>query len=618
MSRYKKYGNYDLQPYTELQGPLAGSAEVYCSWQAIWRELGKKEVLLLDCYQGVLEDELLASFQREFPEGEAISTSEFFLPAEVIREMVSPDVTDDEVFGYLSRLQLRDYIDDKKLEHLQERLVQGQDERVVLVYGAGAGLLLTALVGEHGAALRDKACLAYCNMARWEIQQRQRQGLLSNLGVENCGASAKQQYKHSYFVDWRVLDRHKQDTWSQWDWVIDCNDRQAGKQMPKMLGVELYFEGLKQVSEQPFRLVPFFDPGVWGGQWMREACGLKDYRRNSAETSSPENYAWCFDCVPEENSLQLKVDGVIMEFPSIDLIFTQARELLGEPVHARFGKEFPIRFDFLDTMGGQNLSLQVHPLTGYIQENFGMHYTQDESYYILDAEDGATVYLGLRDDVVPEAMLSDLRLAQEDAQQPFPAERHVNILPAKKHDHFLIPAGTVHCSGAGVMVLEISATPYIFTFKLWDWGRLDMDGRPRPINIEHGAKNICWERRTSWVKENLYKRIEELCVEEGFTEERTGLHEREFIETRRYWFKGARLFDTGGMERGSVHVLNLVEGEAALVRSPSDSFSPFEVHYAETFVIPAKLGNYLIEPLGAAGESKRHALICASVRLGLG
>ena len=116
---------------------------------------------------------------------------------------------------------------------------------------------------------------------------------------------------------------------------------------------------------------------------------------------APKNYGWCFDCVPEENSLLLDFGSQRLEIPSLDLVFDQPRALLGEKVHARFGDEFPIRFDFLDTMGGGNLSFQVHPLTEYIQRTFGMHYTQDESYYILDAGPRASVYLGLKDGMMP-------------------------------------------------------------------------------------------------------------------------------------------------------------------------------------------------------------------------
>ena len=93
---------------------------------------------------------------------------------------------------------------------------------------------------------------------------------------------------------------------------------------------------------------------------------------------------------------------------------------------------------------------------------------------------------------------------------PFDAARYVNRFPVKKHDHVLIPAGTVHGSGAGTMVLEISATPYIFTFKLWDWGRVDLDGKPRPIHLDHGVKNIQWDRDTAFSQEHLLHQEEEV------------------------------------------------------------------------------------------------------------
>jgi mannose-6-phosphate isomerase class I len=205
--------------------------------------------------------------------------------------------------------------------------------------------------------------------------------------------------------------------------------------------------------------------------------------------------------------------------------------------------------------------------------------------------------------------LGALRQAQTDAGKPLDAERFVNRWPARRHDHFLIPAGTVHCSGEGGMVLEISATPYVFTFKLWDWGRLGLDGKPRPIHIDHGEKNIQFDRTAKWVKRNLINSVQPLSRGDGWREERTGLHEAEFIETRRFWFTGFVPMHT----RGGVHVLNLVQGEEALVESPSGAFEPFVVHYAETFIVPAAVGEYTLRAHGP-GIGTECAVMQAFVR----
>jgi mannose-6-phosphate isomerase class I len=334
---------------------------------------------------------------------------------------------------------------------------------------------------------------------------------------------------------------------------------------------------------------------------MERVCGLPP--------NGAPNHAWCFDCVPEENSLLLGFGDRRVEVPSLDLVFTHPEELLGRGTYSRFGAEFPIRFDFLDTVGGGNLSLQVHPLTSYIREHFGMDYTQDESYYLLDSEEGACVYLGLKEGIDRDAMLRDLERAQ-DGDFDFPAEKYVNQFPARKHDHFLIPAGTVHCSGRNSMVLEISATPYIFTFKLWDWGRFGLDGRPRPIHLQRGVANIQWDRTTEWVRKSLINRVEPVATGKGWREERTGLHALEFIETRRHWFTETVPHDTAG----TVHVLNLIEGAQAVVESPDGAFHPFVVNYAETFIVPAAVGPYTIRPCGP-DRDREYGTIQAQVRV---
>jgi mannose-6-phosphate isomerase class I len=472
-----------------------------------------------------------------------------------------------------------DFFDASAMQRARHDL-QAHSEGMILIVGVGATLLA-----------QQWDLLVYADMARWELQKRQRRGLIGNLGANKLTELPSLKYKRAFFVDWRAADRLKKQLWSRVDFFLDTNDPPR----PKLVAGELLREGLRKTVHRPFRVAPFFDPGPWGGHWMERVCNL---------SKGEPNYAWCFDCVPEENSLLLGFGAERFEIPAIDLVFANPRELLGDAVHARFGAEFPIRFDFLDTIGGGNLSLQVHPLTEYIQDAFGMNYTQDESYYLLDAGPEGTVYLGLKEDADPQAVAQQLRDAF-DNDGTFDADRFVNRFPAKTHDHFLIPAGTIHCSGKESMVLEISATPYIFTFKLWDWGRLGLNGMPRPIHIDHGIANIQWDRRTAWVEKNLVARTTPMGSGEGWREERTGLHEREFIETRRHWFTKAVPHHTNG----GVNVLNLVQGAEATVESPAQAFDPFVVHYAETFIVPAAVGAYTIRPSGPSVGTE-----CATVK----
>lgn len=534
----------------------------------IARRDGRGTVLAIECYPGVDETALLQHLTRRLNPALVVRSAEAMLSPERIDALVKPYLGgDDPVFGFLCGLTLPEFFDRDRVEYLKQQVGKSQNDGLTLVIGCGARLVANGDI------------LVYADLARWEAQLRFRREESSNLGIENRKLAASLKYKRAFFVDWRVADRWKRPLLSQMDFVLDTNGA-----VPKLAEGEAVRRGLRHALTRPFRVVPFFDPAPWGGQWMKEVCDLD---------RSAANYGWCFDCVPEENSLVLNFGGIRLEIPSLNLVFAHPSQLLGEAVHGRFGDEFPIRFDFLDTMGGGNLSFQVHPLTEYIQHHFGMHYTQDESYYLLDAGPNASVYLGLKKDVDAGAMMKELLAAQQGGRS-FSADKYSNKWPAKPHDHFLIPAGTVHCSGAESMVLEISATPYIFTFKMWDWDRLGLNGKPRPIHLDHGFANIQWDRTTDWVKQNLINRVEEMTSGDGWREERTGLHEREFIETRRHWFKR----ETPHHTRGGVNILNLVQGEEALVESPDGAFEPFPVHYAETFIVPASVGPYVIRPLG--------------------
>ena len=565
LHRSGRRSNYDKFPVTDT----GRSGVCVTGWGDVAARLrtGDPRVVVVDCYPGVLDRDLKQLAAALAPD-EVVDSSTALKPTAEIDALVMPDLGDDPVFGRLTSLQMIDFFDEQRLAHLQQR-VAGASGRL-LVVGVGAALVARGDV------------LVHASMPRREIELRQNRGELGNLGTDNIGTRPSLLYKRAYFVDWRVADEHKQWLWPNLDYVLDT----TGPRAPAVVAAGDYFAALSLVARRPFRVVPWFEPAPWGGRWMQQVCDLDP---------TVDNFGWCFDCVPEENSLFLGFGDATLEVPSNDLVMREAQHLLGGSVVRRFGAQFPIRFDFLDTMGGGNLSLQVHPLTDYIREQFGLSFTQDESYYLLDADDDAVVYLGVREGVDREQMAADLRAAQEGGPA-FPADRHVNVWPAQGHDHFLIPAGTVHCSGRNSMVLEISATPYIFTFKLWDWDRLGLDGRPRPVHLEHGLRNVQWNRDTSYARRELINHLLPLESGDGWRSERTGLHDAEFIDTHRHWFTGSVPHVTGD----GVNVLNLVAGEEATVTSPDGAFEPFVVHYAETFIVPASVGSYTVTPSGPA------------------
>lgn len=548
-SQYNKYPKTTIKNHHAWQG-YDNIIEI------LNHELESKNIIAFEFYPGVDVDEVKRNLIDKLNVSKIINIEDYSLSMDTINQMIQRNLTNDRVFGLMSHFIIEDFYNLDKVAELNNSL----DNQKTLIYGFGASMV------KHDV-------LVYFDMARWEIQLRYRNGM-PNWKCDNYKEDNLRKYKRGFFVEWRVADRLKKKVLKNSNFYIDTNKHQ----LPKMITTETLFASISYISKVPFRLVPYFDPGVWGGQWMKEVCNLDP---------SKKNYAWSFDGVPEENSVYFAYDDIILEMPSINIVFFEPISLLGNRVHGRFGTEFPIRFDFLDTMEGGNLSLQVHPLTEYIQDKFGMHYTQDESYYILDAAPDACVYLGVKENVNKDELINDLEKAQK-GNVIFDDSKYINKFPAKKHDHFLIPAGTIHCSGRNAMVLEISATPYIFTFKLWDWNRLGLDGLPRPVHINHGKEVIQFDRDTKWVKENLINHFEQM--DDGST--KTGLHEREFIETRRYFFNKKLKMQT----MGSVNMNNLIEGKSAIIEAINGEFEPFVVHYAETFIIPEYIKEYYIRP----------------------
>jgi mannose-6-phosphate isomerase class I len=486
-----------------------------------------------------------------------LDTSALFAPWEaVVERTTSAEFPDDPDFARLADGSLADLLDVH--EH------------------AGAPESGVLLVTGPGAALLTHDVLWYADRPKRWAEAEITAGTGRNLGQRTGRGTTRR----LFYVDWPLLDRHR-------DALLPGVDRWFDVQNPdRPTSVDggTLRRTAAALSDRPFRTRPFFNSTSWGGHWAQTELGVNPDAPSTAlgyELIAPESGVLLGDSA--EAQLELPFAAVVALHPA---------EVLGADVHARFGTSFPVRFDYLDTVGGGSLSVHCHPQPEYMSRVFGWPYTQHETYYVLATAGGRSIYLGLHEDVDVAAFDAEAHTAAHDGV-PFDITDHVQEHPATAHQLYLVPAGTPHGSGEGNVVLEISATPYLYSLRFYDWLRRDAAGRQRPVHVDHAFRNLDTTRQGKVVQEELIQEPRALRGGDGWCAELIGALPEMFFEVRRLVLQagGRAPLETGD----SFHVWTVVEGEAAVFTAGPHTH---RLAYAETMVVPAAVGAYAVEATG--------------------
>ena len=511
---------------------------------------------------------------------EAMDFARVYKTEEQIHEMVDPYLEWDRttlLYGRIFRGGYEAMFDPAKIEGFARRLSELQASadhgKVIAVYGYGC-------LVERLRPLYDRKC--YFDVTPKESILRIRRGEYANLG-DRTARPANLVIRRCYYVDFEMAVHLRGELLQQsvLDYYVasDHHDRihlLPRNTMEQMLGA---------LAAYPFRCKPVYLEGVWGGTYVKKLRNLPDAMRNCA---------WVFDLIPMEVSIVVEAGAERVEFPFFTFVQREGEAIMGDACVKKFHGYFPIRFNYDDSYHSNgNMSIQVHSGARYNQENYDELGRQDESYYVVVAGHNARTFVGFRDDADTEQFIRDIKRADTE-YKPVDYLKYVNYEVSKPGLQVMLPAGTIHSSGRNQVVLEIgSLTIGSYTYKLYDYLRADLDGKPRPIHTWHGERNLAFERKASWVHDHIVQQPRIVRQGETWAEYIVGESDMLYFSLRRLEFETSVEDNTNGR----FHVLTLVDGERIRIRSIEHPERYFDAEFMDMVVVPADMGRYVIENL---------------------
>ena len=501
---------------------------------------------------------------------------------ELVDRHLSWDRSEDPtlLFGKVYKGGYEGLLDPVKTEAFKQEIAK-RDKEVTIVFGQGC--LIPGLRGLYD-------CKVYLDVTPKESILRIRRGQYINLGMTSP-LTTPLIIRRSYYCDFEVAVHLRKELLSaagNVDYYVE-NDRPDEM---KSLPYKAFAEITEALADYPFRCKPVYLEGVWGGTYMKKLRKLPQEMRNAA---------WVFDLIPMEVSILVDVSGTVLELPFSTFFMKEGNKVLGPAVVEKFGGYFPIRFNWDDSYHSTgNMSIQCHSGSSYNKEHFHEFGRQDESYYVVITGHDAKTFIGFRDDADIPQFFKEIEAADTE-HKPVDYLKYVSYEESRPGLQVMLPAGTIHSSGRNQVILEIgSLTIGSYTYKMYDYLRLDFDGKQRPIHTKLGELNVNQERRTSVIhdpesKDYIVQKPRLADSGEGWEEYIVGENPQLYFSLRRLEFEKQCEQET----RGIFHVLTLVDGERIRVRSKEHPERCYEASFMDLVVVPADMGAYVIENLGA-------------------
>lgn len=360
----------------------------------------------------------------------------------------------------------------------------------------------------------------------------------------------------------------------------------------QMLTYEAFADICAQLVKYPFRAKPCYIEGVWGGSYMKRYRNLPEQMRNAA---------WVFDFIPMEVSVVVEAGSKKLDINFCSFVCREGESLMSKDAVEKFHGYFPIRFNYDDSYHSTgNMSIQCHSGSAYNREHYGEFGRQDESYYVCVTGHDAKTFIGFRDDADIPQFFREIEAA-DTKHTPCDYMKYVSYEESKPGLQVMLPAGTIHSSGRNQVILEIgSLTIGSYTYKMYDYLRLDFDGKQRPIHTRLGEENVAQNRRTSVIHDPnspdyIVQQPRVAESGDGWKELILGENQQLYFSLRRLDFEKECPQDTKG-ER--FHVLALVDGDHVRVRSKAHPERFYDMDYLDIVCVPADMGEYVIENLG--------------------